>query len=325
MARTPAPGHRMLDIIGVGDSDVDVMIKVDHIPGHDEKVRGTLLGKFPGGIIGNFCSAAAKFGALTGIATVVGDDEYGRLCREDYLARGLDMRGVVVRGDAATYFCIVHLDDSGEKALTLIETPLLVPRPEDVDLEYIRGCRYLHLTSLDFELLRFITLRVAGSVSVSFDIEAHTDQSSLAKWEEVIPKARTVFINEAGLKALMGSEDLAGSARRIVGMGPDAVIVTRGARGSMVFTAGQQFVQPAFAVPVKDTTGAGDCFNAVFLSCLAAGQALEQACLRGTAAAALAIQSVGSRTSFPSRAQVESFLSSHAPGEPETGRGNVRA
>ncbi|MFI5368778.1 MAG: carbohydrate kinase family protein, partial [Spirochaetia bacterium] len=95
--------------------------------------------------------------------------------------------------------------------------------------------------------------------------------------------------------------------------------------GSMVLTAEQQFVQPAFTVPVKDTTGAGDCFNAVFLSCLAAGQGVQQACLYGTAAAALAIQSVGSRTSFPSRAEVESFLSSHAPGEPETGRTNGRA
>ena len=45
----------MLDIIGVGDTNVDVMIRVPHIASHDEKVRGQLLGNFPGGIIGNFC------------------------------------------------------------------------------------------------------------------------------------------------------------------------------------------------------------------------------------------------------------------------------
>ena len=37
----------MLDIIGVGDTNVDVMIRVPHIASHDEKVRGQLLGNFP--------------------------------------------------------------------------------------------------------------------------------------------------------------------------------------------------------------------------------------------------------------------------------------
>lgn len=56
----------MLDIIGVGDTNVDVMIRVPRIASHDEKVRGQLLGNFPGGIIGNFCCAAAAFGAKAG-------------------------------------------------------------------------------------------------------------------------------------------------------------------------------------------------------------------------------------------------------------------
>ena len=32
----------MLDIIGVGDTNVDVMIRVPRIASHDEKVRGQL-------------------------------------------------------------------------------------------------------------------------------------------------------------------------------------------------------------------------------------------------------------------------------------------
>lgn len=69
----------MLDIIGVGDTNVDVMIRVPHIASHDEKVRGQLLGNFPGGIIGNFCCAAAAFGAKAGAVCKVGMDGYGEL------------------------------------------------------------------------------------------------------------------------------------------------------------------------------------------------------------------------------------------------------
>ena len=82
----------MLDIIGVGDTNVDVMIRVPHIASHDEKVRGQLLGNFPGGIIGNFCCAAAAFGAKAGAVCKVGMDGYGELAKSDLQRRGVDIR-----------------------------------------------------------------------------------------------------------------------------------------------------------------------------------------------------------------------------------------
>ena len=86
----------MLDIIGVGDTNVDVMIRVPHIASHDEKVRGQLLGNFPGGIIGNFCCAAAAFGAKAGAVCKVGMDDYGELAKSDLQRRGVDISHMVV-------------------------------------------------------------------------------------------------------------------------------------------------------------------------------------------------------------------------------------
>lgn len=86
----------MLDIIGVGDTNVDVMIRVPRIASHDEKVRGQLLGNFPGGIIGNFCCAAAAFGAKAGAVCKVGMDDYGELAKSDLQRRGVDISHMVV-------------------------------------------------------------------------------------------------------------------------------------------------------------------------------------------------------------------------------------
>ena len=110
----------MLDIIGVGDTNVDVMIRVPHIASHDEKVRGQLLGNFPGGIIGNFCCAAAAFGAKAGAVCKVGMDGYGELAKSDLQRRGVDISHMVVDPACETYFCMVLLDDTGEKALTIV-------------------------------------------------------------------------------------------------------------------------------------------------------------------------------------------------------------
>ena len=132
----------MLDIIGLGDSNVDLIIKVDHIAGHDEKVRGKLLGKYPGGIIGNFCCAAAKFGVRSGIMSTIGDDEFGQICIDGYREFGVDTGGLIIKPGESTYFCVVYLDASGEKALTIAETPLLVPQATDIMMDYIRQARF---------------------------------------------------------------------------------------------------------------------------------------------------------------------------------------
>ena len=299
----------MLDIIGVGDSDVDLMIKVDHLPRHDEKVRGNLLGKFPGGIIGNFCCAAAKFGSKTGIVSVVGDDEFGRICKEDYIASDVDIHGLVVNKEESTYFCIVLLDDTGEKALTLIETPLVVPATQDINVDYMTRCRYLHLTSLDFRLVKYVCTKIADkNVKISVDIESHADRAGLVEWRDVLQRVTIVFTNDLGIQTLFADPDLVKNAQRILTMGPQTVVITRGAEGAIIFTPEGHFSFPAFQVKVRDTTGVGDCFNAVFLSSLVQGFSLLEATRYATAAAALAIQQVGARTGFPTQQTVEAFL-----------------
>ena len=65
---------------------------------------------------------------------------------------------------------------------------------------------------------------------------------------------------------------------------------------------------PRAQAPVQDTTGAGDCFNAVFLSGLVEGWSMERCAQYATAAAAIAIGAVGSRTKLPSRAETEQFI-----------------
>ena len=163
----------MLDIIGVGDTNVDVMIRVPHIASHDEKVRGQLLGNFPGGIIGNFCCAAAAFGAKAGAVCKVGMDGYGELAKSDLQRRGVDISHMVVDPACETYFCMVLLDDTGEKALTIVETSGFLPKPEEVDLAYLKTAKRVHMTSLDMTLAAHVAQALDGTQTLlSMDIEA---------------------------------------------------------------------------------------------------------------------------------------------------------
>lgn len=299
----------MLDIIGVGDANVDVMISVPHLPSHDEKVRGKLMGYYPGGITANFCSAAAAFGAKVGAVCKMGDDDYGHMSLEDLRRRGVDVSHMAVNPSCETYFCMIQLDNTGEKALTIVETSGFIPQKEDVDLGYLRTARRVHMTTLDPELVAYVADGLEGSdTKLSLDIEATAGKCLDETWARILPRVDTAFPNEAGLAALTGERDLAAGALQLLDRGVSTVVVTCGAGGVRIFTPEEQMSVPAFRVEVKDTTGAGDCFNAVFLCGLNRGWERKKAAQYAAAAAAISIGAVGARSALPDEARVRQFL-----------------
>jgi sulfofructose kinase len=96
------------------------------------------------------------------------------------------------------------------------------------------------------------------------------------------------------------------------------VVQTLGARGARAYVAGRHVDVPGFAVPVVDTTGAGDVFHGAFLLAMleaggAAGrtpavEAVEAAIRRANAAAAMKCRALGGRAGIPTRADLERFL-----------------
>lgn len=299
----------MLDIIGIGDADVDLIVEVDHIPAHDEKVRGKLLGKYPGGIIGNFCAAAARFGAATGVVAKLGKDEFGSICLDDFIKRGINTDGMVQKENEDTYFCVIHLDHTGEKALTIIQTNGFLPKKEEINLEYVRQARYVHMTSLDVDLVDYVFRHLEGSDCVlSLDIEATASKVEPRIWNSVLEKLDIAFPNLAGLQALTGQQDAQKGAHYLLDRGVKMVVVTCGSQGVKIFRDHYCYEHPIYQVNVKDTTGAGDCFNAVFIACLSKNWPIEKAAKYASAAAAMAIQFVGPREGLPTCDEVQEFL-----------------
>jgi ribokinase len=66
-------------------------------------------------------------------------------------------------------------------------------------------------------------------------------------------------------------------ARQIQHCGVKTVIVTMGEKGALILDEGSERVIPAISVPVVDTTGAGDAFNAGLAMALAEGRPLDEA------------------------------------------------
>ncbi len=87
----------------------------------------------------------------------------------------------------------------------------------------------------------------------------------------VVGETDVLFMDEGEARDYAQEGNLVTAARRIMSMGPGAVVIKRGEHGVLVFSGDSIFSAPAFPLDhVVDPTGAGDTFASGFIGYIAA-------------------------------------------------------
>ncbi|MBA2306500.1 MAG: carbohydrate kinase family protein [Acidobacteria bacterium] len=300
----------MVRVLGLGDAGVDVVLHIPRLPQHDEKILATRVERYPGGVIGNFLCALSRLGTASAFVGCLGNDGFGALVREGFDAFQVDTNRLIVKEGEETYFCVSMLDDTGEKALVIAPTTTMFPAPEDLTDDTVRGADLLHTTGLRIDTtLKAIALARRHGVKVSLDLEPSTLSRGEDRVRELLESSHLLFVNAHAIRGMFpGETDLRRAGLELLRHGPKMVVITQGGQGSLVVTATETIRTPAFPVAVRDTTGAGDCFNAAFIHGHLEGWALERTALFATAAAAISITAVGAQSGLPTRQAVDEFL-----------------
>ncbi len=87
--------------------------------------------------------------------------------------------------------------------------------------------------------------------------------------------------------------------------------MTLGEKGALLFSASTEKHFPAIAVRVKDSTGAGDAFNAGLAVALAHGESIEDAARFGIVTGAMAVTKDGVIPSLPRVQELIEFCALH--------------
>ena len=96
-------------------------------------------------------------------------------------------------------------------------------------------------------------------------------------------------------------------ARELIRSGVKYVVITLGEQGALLVSVNSSLHIPAIRVPVADTTGAGDSFNAGLAVALARGAKLEDAVRFAVVTGGLAVTREGVVPSLPTRDEVQRF------------------
>ncbi len=148
--------------------------------------------------------------------------------------------------------------------------------------ENFRNADVLFLANIAPELQYDVLQQCGGKPRlVALDTMNYWISSKRPEVEKVMREVDLVIINEGELRELMREPNLIAAAKKLLGLGPETLVVKRGEYGSLMVRRDRVFAAPAYPLEsVFDPTGAGDTFAGGFLGYLASAPSFEEHELR---------------------------------------------
>ena len=147
--------------------------------------------------------------------------------------------------------------------------------------EESKRCRLVFLGNIQPDLQREVRGQVVDAELVALDTMNMWISTTRDSLIETIKGVDVMIINDAEVRQLVDEPNLIRAARKVLGMGPNALIVKRGEYGAALFTPDSYFAIPAYPLEsVFDPTGAGDTFAGGFMGYLSSQASIDEPAMR---------------------------------------------
>lgn len=301
---------KKFDVVAIGNANIDLIFKVPRLPRNDDKVVGKKLVETLGGTVANSACVMSQLGLRTASLSAVGTDRNANLILAGFREYNVETCYIDVIPNLEANIAVIMLDDSGEKGLIYAPGDDLYAQKIQYEAA-LANCRAIYTMPGDVEkFVTFAQLAHQYEALVIVDIEPHIADTP-EKFKQILTHADIVFFNFEGFQYCSGQSPTPEVLKTLCQQyNLTMLIVTRGAQGAIAVNQSEVSDHPGFKVPVVDTTGAGDTFNAAFVYSILQKSdiTLSAALLFSCACAALSVGYVGARGVIPEKTTVDSFI-----------------
>jgi sugar/nucleoside kinase (ribokinase family) len=297
------------DILGLGCVAVDDLVYVASYPPADAKVAVLRRERQCGGTTATALVAASRLGSPCAYAGTLGEDPLSAFVVQHLSQENVDISLIRRRPGARPIYCTILVEEARPTRTIFYDlNGVLGAQPDWPDDAVIRAVRVLCVDHFGIEgMSRAARVARASRVPIVADFES--DQGP--GFSDLLALIDHLIVSDTFALYLTGATTPAEAAKRLWTNERRAVIVTCGADGCWFLDAAtrdQPRHQPAFVVPVVDTTGCGDVFHGAYASALARGLDLVSRVRFATGAASLKATQSGAQAGIPTRAAVEALL-----------------
>ena len=314
----------MHNVIVIGDANVDIIVPYPRFINQER----TLV-EYPipilqgGGTSANTAVALARLGISTSFIGTVGNDQYGRYIKKDFQNEGVDISNMIIDPELNTVGVFAFIDENGERYLwgwprteqafkVLEENKVSFDKIHNADWVHSSGMSLVYDTSARSTIIKIFKEAYEAGIPTSFDLNLRVDNGVIdSEYENAVREIiqYTTYLLGSGTDefAYLGeNKDWRKNARSFV-TEKRVVIVRNGKYGSNGFSVDGEVEAPAFNVKVEDTVGAGDVYNAGFITAMLAGRNLKECLIAGNLVSGYTVTKKGAR-GCPNTVELEKFL-----------------
>ena len=298
-------------ILVVGSSNTDMVIKAAHLPRPGETILGGTFFMNPGGKGANQAVAIARLGDPVTFICKTGSDIFGHQSQQLFEEEGINTSYVFSDSGNPSGVALITVDEKAENCIVVASganANLLPSDLEKAEEAIERADLVLMQLEVPMETVCFVAdiAWQKGKKVILNPAPAHPLPVDLLRHLYLITPNETEAEMITGVK--ITDESSAGeAARALSGMGVQHVIITLGSKGALIYSNGKAEMVPALKVEAVDTTAAGDVFNGALTVALSEGRSLKEAARFACKASAISVTRVGAQSSAPYRNEVDIF------------------
>lgn len=296
----------------VGSYATGLTMKVKRLPSTGETVLASGYRVDHGGKGSNQVVACARLGAKVSFVASIGNDAFGESALKLYRQEGIEVAFVRQTSDQPTGVGFILVEaESGNNCIAFDPgANELVTAAAVAQSEGAFNAAAVVLAQLEIPVAAAEAAMACGRARGATTILNPAPVRPLP--ESVLRLVDVLTPNQTEAKVLAGRSPDAtvapeAVARDLIGAGVKQVVMTLGDEGALIVDASSSKHVPAIRVPVVDTTGAGDAFNAGIATALAFGASLEAAVELGAIVGAMAVTKDGVIPALPRRDEVIQF------------------
>jgi len=238
-----------------------------------------------GGALTYFALAASYFTEVRMVA-VVGDD-FTREHENVLTRRGVDTRGIEHTKGKTFRWGGQYLDNLNEATTEFTELNVFEQFQPKIPAAY-QDSSFLFLANIHPSLQKTVRLNLDGVRLTGGDTMNYWINHTPKELMETLKLVNILLINDTETKMIANDRSLPRAARKVLALGPQALVVKHGEYGATIFfrqgafgIGTHPFRAPALPIEeVKDPTGAGDSFAGGFMGYLASQDELNREVLK---------------------------------------------
>lgn len=287
-----------------GKVNVDTFLYIDQLRiGENHMCHQTLVDI--GGKGANTAIGLAKLGTDCQLVACIGNDTIAQSILKKLEKSGVDT-SFIKSCNAQTGKTFIVVESKGRNTMFHILGANSYLNPEMINWTFLERSTavFIQLGIPTDTVRETVLMSKRNGKYVYIDPAGFADESLM----EIVAYADTVAPNESELFRMTKETDVEKAAKKLLSVGVEEVVVKMGSKGASFFSEKASFHVDAYEVDVIDTTGAGDAFNAAYITGKMKKLSLKDTLKFAVAASAISVTRQGTSSASPTKEELLEFL-----------------